>query len=71
MKQLEWLFNNGKEALDFLVYNEILRQIKVSQNASPLITYKDQKEVAGQQKIIVDDDISSQESDFEFRFETT
>ena len=71
MKQLEWLFNNGKEALDFLVYNEILRQIKVSQNASPLITYKEQKEVAGQQKIIVDDDISSQESDFEFRFETT
>ena len=30
-KQLEWLFGQGKEALDFLVYNEIVKQIRKEQ----------------------------------------
>ena len=34
MKQLEWLFGQGKQAMDFLVYNEIVRQIKKEDIAS-------------------------------------
>ena len=50
-----------------MVYNEILRQTKISQNSSPVKHQHNQEDGDDNLK----EDLSSQESDFEFRFETT
>ena len=65
-KQLEWLFAQGKEALDFLIYNEILKQQKITSNNSPVRNKNCEENIAAEQ-----DDLSSEQSDFEFQFETS
>jgi len=52
--QLEWLFAQGREALDFLVYNEIVKQTKVSSGRggqSPKSHYENDVELAKQSPV--------------------